>query len=180
MAGRDRPPPAGPAPRRVRGRPPGSPRPFVEIDIGTYEQDAGGPAGYDPPADGGAAAWAATLPVVAVETELPDYDEYEVRIYDATRGRTLVATIELVSPGNKDRPEKRNAFVGKCAALLQKGVAVSVVDLITARHTNLFADLLGFVGHGDLNPPAPAAVRGLMPVGRAGAGGRPWRGGPTP
>ena len=64
---------------------------------------------------------------VAVETEVPDYGEYSVCIYDAERGRQLVATIELVSPGNKDRPEKRNAFVGKCADLLQKGVAVSIV-----------------------------------------------------
>src|SRR5579884_647831 len=56
------------------------------------------------------AAWAAE-PVVCVETELPEYDEYEVRVYDARRGRLLVAAIEIVSPGNKDRPETRNAFV---------------------------------------------------------------------
>ena len=63
----------------------------------------------------------ATLPepTVAVETDVPDYDEYEVCIYDAERGRQLVAAIELVGSGNKDRPHKRNAFVGKCAALLQ-------------------------------------------------------------
>jgi len=54
-----------------------------------------------------------------VETDVPDYDEYEVCIYDAERGRQLVAAIELVGSGNKDRPHKRNAFVGKCAALLQ-------------------------------------------------------------
>ena len=64
-------------------------------------------------------------PTVAVETTLPDYDEYEVRIYDATRRRHLVAAIEIVSPANKDRPEHRNIFVAKCAALLQKGVAVA-------------------------------------------------------
>jgi hypothetical protein len=33
---------------------------------------------------------------------VPDFDEYSVRIYDAERGRRLVATIELVSPGNKE------------------------------------------------------------------------------
>jgi len=84
-----------------------------------------------------------------VETELPDYDEYQVRIYDANRGRRLVAAVEIVSPANKDRPEHRNAFVGKCAALLQKGVAVSIVDLVTVRQFNLYAELLAFVGQSD-------------------------------
>jgi hypothetical protein len=93
----------------------------------------------------------------AVETEVPDYDEYAVRIYDAKIGRPLVATIELISPGNKDRPEKRNAFVGKCAALLQKGVAVSIVDVVTPRQFNLYAELLQFLGQSDpsLGEPLP-------------------------
>ena len=80
-----------------------------------------------------AAAWTATLPAVAVETEPPDEYEYEVRIFDVERERQLVAAIEFVSPANKDRPESRDAFVAKCAALLRKGVAVSVVDLVTIR-----------------------------------------------
>jgi hypothetical protein len=84
-----------------------------------------------------------------VETTLPDYDEYEVRIHDTKRGRQLVAAIEIVSPANKDRPEHRNVFVGKCAALLQKGVAVSIVDLVTVRHFNLYAELLTLIGHSD-------------------------------
>jgi hypothetical protein len=102
--------------------------------------------------------WAPAAPSIAVETELPDDDEYEVRIYDAERGRTLVAAIELVSPANKDRPEKRNAFVGKCAALLRNGVAVSIVDIVTLRHFNLYAELMAFLGHPDraLGPEPPA------------------------
>jgi hypothetical protein len=86
---------------------------------------------------------------IDVSAEVPDFDEYEVRIYDVQRGRTLVAAIEIVSPANKDRPEHRNAFVGKCAALLQKGVAVSIVDLVTVRHFNLYAAVLAFLGHTD-------------------------------
>ena len=68
-----------------------------------------------------------------------------------------MAAIELVSPGNKDRPEKRNAFVGKCATLLQKGVAVSIVDVVTPRQFNLYAELLQFVGQTDptLGEPLP-------------------------
>ena len=122
----------------------------VEIDVAAYERDDS-PASFGPGATGGVAtaAWTATPPAVAVETELPDYDEYEVRIYDATRGRHLVAAIEIVSPANQDRPEKRNAFVGKCAALIQHGVAVSIVDIVTIRPFNLYAELMTFVGHPD-------------------------------
>ena len=61
----------------------------------------------------------------------------------------LVAAIEFLSPANKDRPESRDAFVAKCAVLLRKGVAVSVVDLVTIRQFNLYAQLMAFVGHPD-------------------------------
>jgi hypothetical protein len=92
-----------------------------------------------------------------VETSLPDYDEYEVRIYDATRRRLLVAAIEIVSPANKDRPESRNVFVAKCAALIQKGVAVSIVDIVSIRRFNLYVELLTMIGHSDptLGDPPP-------------------------
>ncbi|MBX9583221.1 MAG: DUF4058 family protein [Gemmataceae bacterium] len=125
----------------------------VEVDVSAYEKDGAPPAG--PSGEGGGAAtaaWAPARPSVAVETELPDDDEYEVRVYDAERGRTLVAAIELVSPANKDRPDKRNAFVGKCAALLRSGVAVSIVDLVTTRRFNLYAELMAFVGHPAADP----------------------------
>src|SRR5436309_1998460 len=69
-------------------------------------------------------------------------DEYEVRVYDGERGRRLVAAVELVSPANKDRPEHRHAFVAKCLALLQQQVCVVVVDLVTTRNFNLYAELL--------------------------------------
>lgn len=89
-------------------------------------------------------------------------DEYEVQIFDARRGRTLFAAIEIVSPANKDRPEHRNLFVAKCAALLRNGVAVSVVDIVSSRHANLYTELLHLIGHadptlGDPTPPMYAA-----------------------
>ncbi len=60
-----------------------------------------------------------------------------------------MAVIEMVSPANKDRRERRNAFVGKCAALLRAGVSVSIVDVVTARQANLYADLIDFLGQSD-------------------------------
>src|SRR5580704_4703501 len=123
----------------------------VEIDVAAFEKDDVSPLSGMTEGNGGVAiaVWAPAQPSVAVETTLPDYDEYEVRIFDARRRRHLVAAIEIVSPANKDRPEHRNVFVAKCASLLQKGVAVSIVDLVTVRHFNLYAELLGFIGHND-------------------------------
>jgi hypothetical protein len=132
----------------------------VEIDVATYEKDnAPAPAAVSEGNGGVATAiWAPPKPSLRVETTLPDYDEYEVRIYDATRRRQLVAAIEIVSPANKYRPEHRNVFVAKCAVLLQKGVAVSIVDLVTVRHFNLYAELRALIGHNDpsLGPEPPS------------------------
>lgn len=129
----------------------------VEVDVATFENDRP-PAGPWPgnEAGGGTAVaeWPATEPTVRLETDLPDADEYEVRVYDVTRGRRLVAAVELVSPSNKDRPETRRAFVEKCAALVRQGVSVTVVDVVTVREFNLSAELLTVLGPtpADLDP----------------------------
>jgi hypothetical protein len=122
----------------------------MEIDVGALESREV-PRTVADNGDGGrvTAAWTATAPAVAVETDPPDEYEYEVRIFDLERERTLVAAIELVSPANKDRLESRLAFVAKCAALLRKAVAVSLVDLVTTRRFNLYAQLMEFVRHPD-------------------------------
>ena len=129
------------------------------MEISTYEADE--IPGSSPPRPGGGEATAtlgATFPITTTETESPEDYEYAVHVYDAERERALVAAIELVNPANKDRPEKRNAFIGKCAALLQKGVAVSIVDPVTVRQFNLFAELMAFIGHDELVPVASAPV----------------------
>jgi hypothetical protein len=87
---------------------------------------------------------------------------YEVLVYDQSRGRLLVAAVEIVSPANKDRPQKRRAFVAKCAALLQKRVCVSIVDLVTTMQFNLYTELLDLIDRSDPAfaplPPATYAV----------------------
>src|SRR5262249_31939197 len=50
------------------------------------------------------------------------------------------------SPRNKDRPTARRLFAAKCAAYLQAGVSVVVVDIVTNRHGNMFAALLDQLG----------------------------------
>lgn len=63
----------------------------------------------------------ATLPTPA---DLPFVGVYSS--YDTSR---LVAVIELVSPGNKDRPEARHSFTEKVLFLLHEGVHVMVIDV---------------------------------------------------
>jgi hypothetical protein len=121
--------------------------PSFEIDVSTFEQDE--PSAVSGATPGGTATCAIPSPTLTLEAEVAEQDEYEVRVYDSRRGRMLVAAIEIVSPANKDRPEHRRAFVAKCAALLQKNVCVSIVDIVTVRQFNLYADLLDLIGKED-------------------------------
>jgi len=121
---------------------------YYEMDVSTYEDDE--PKQFDwKSADnaGGVATatWAPPAPTLSIDGDFREEYEYAVHVYDQSRGRTLVAAVEIVSPANKDRPESRGAFVTKCAALMQRGVCVSVVDLVTTRHFNLFSELLSLL-----------------------------------
>jgi hypothetical protein len=135
----------------------------IEVDVATTKK-RGDEARDDQwqRSGGDAAVWAPAEPTLAVETELADTDEYEVRVYDAERGRRLVAAVEIVRPGNKDRPESRAQFVSKCAALLRHDVSVVLVDVVTARDFNLYAELLDWIDERDTSvgddPPAIYAV----------------------
>ena len=92
------------------------------------------------------------------DVEIAEEYAYEVLITDRSRGRQLVAALEIVSPANKDRPESRQAFVAKCAALLQNRICVSIVDLVTTRNFNLYGELLASIGESDpaFTPTSPA------------------------
>jgi Protein of unknown function (DUF4058) len=146
-----------------------------EIDVSTYQRAQ--PARQEVPGDGeggvAVAAWAPPKPTLTLETELPDQDEYEVRVYDARHGRRLVAAIDIVSPSNKDRPESRRAFVAKVAALLQNDVSVSLVDLVTIRQFNLYADLLAMIDRSDpMLGAQPPGIYAVSARGRKRAGMR--------
>lgn len=128
----------------------------VEIDVSAFEEDEAAETRTST-GDSGVATVSPPAPTLTLEADLSDQDEFEVRIYDVERGRELVAAIEIVSPSNKDRPENRRAFVAKVAALLQKDVCVSMIDLVTIRQFNLYADLLELIGRTDpkLGPTPP-------------------------
>lgn len=119
---------------------------YFELDIGAFEQEKrtsdvnnGNPGTATMPQ-------AIAAPTVSADIDIGDQHEYEVLIYDVEREKTLVAAVEFVSPGNKDRAEHRLAFVAKCSALLQRNVSVAIVDVVTDRGGNLYAELLGELG----------------------------------
>jgi hypothetical protein len=116
--------------------------PSVEIAVGTFEQETlattavqGGAVAtvgrkvWTPPAADG------TLAAAFPET-------FEVRVLSTDTGPKLVAAIELISPGNKDRASERKAFAIKCASYLYQGISVIIVDIVTNRRANLHNEIL--------------------------------------
>jgi hypothetical protein len=120
--------------------------PAIEIDVASFENDKSPKATIESGGTGTAVAWTPARPTLLLETDAPTPPEYEVRVYDERHGRRLVAAVEIVSPGNKDRPESREAFVSKCHARLQQDVCVAIVDPVTERQMNLYAELAERIG----------------------------------
>lgn len=127
----------------------------LEVDIATYESDLREGEDRD---EGGVATLTALTPTLTVEADLSNQDQYEILIYNVEFERELVAAIEIVSPSNKDRPRKRRLFVSKLASLLQRGVCVSIVDLVSNLRSNLYGELLDLLGQADpiLNANSPS------------------------
>lgn len=123
--------------------------PAVEIDVGTFEREAAttsaeaggsvatvGPKVWAPPvADGSLAAVFS--------------DTFEIRVLCTDTGPKLVAAIELISPGNKDRATEKRAFAIKCASYLYQGISVLIVDIVTNRRANLHNEILRLMDGAD-------------------------------
>lgn len=75
-----------------------------------------------------------------IPTVFPDV--FEVRVYAGSGGWELLAAIEWISPGNKDRVAEREAFASKCASYLHQGVSVALIDVVTSCRANLHNELL--------------------------------------
>lgn len=112
----------------------------VEVDVATMERLASAAPRDGPTATATLEAWAPAAPALVMPSVFPD--EIEIQVFGASAGATLVAAIELVSPGNKDRPEARRAFAAKCASYLHTGIGVVVVDVVTERLENMHNELV--------------------------------------
>ena len=127
----------------------------VAPDVTTWDRELSPAEAHRPSGNGTATAvWSPPGVTATLDVASPAQDEFEIRILDPDSGARVVAVIELVSPRNKDRPDHRDAFVGKCAAYLQQQVCLAVVDVITERSANLHAQLVRTLGG---RPVAPAA-----------------------
>jgi hypothetical protein len=120
----------------------------VEADVAEFESSFE-PEDEPPGGAGGGIAvqtWAPPLTTLVAPAVFPD--DFEVRVHDRVEGAQLVAVVELISPRNKDRPESRRAFAAKCAAYLQRGIGLIVVDTVTSRQFNLHNELVQLMSWG--------------------------------
>jgi Protein of unknown function (DUF4058) len=84
-----------------------------------------------------------------VEADVAEPDDLEVLVRDQTDDARLVAVVELVSPRNKDRDDSRRAFAAKCAAYLQRGVGLVVLDIVTSWQFNLHNEMVRMLNWGE-------------------------------
>jgi hypothetical protein len=117
---------------------------FVETDVGTFERNGRGraPATEKGEASVATLPWAPPAPAQTLLVDFLDQASFQVKVFDEDSGRRLVGVIELVSPGNKDRPETRKVFAGKCLAYLQQEIGLIIADVVTNRRANLHRELL--------------------------------------
>lgn len=126
----------------------------LEVDVGVEEGYEGSTASPNEVngANVGAGTAVATARAVytppgaigTTEYQFPDVNELRV-LSDRGDGR-LVGAVELVSPGNKDRGTKHDAFVAKCIDYIAGGACVVVVDVITERRSNLHNEIVARIG----------------------------------
>jgi len=69
-----------------------------------------------------------------------------VPIYDREDGRSLVGVIEWVCPENKNSDMGRRAFAHKCSSLLQRGIGLVVIDIVTDQTANLHNEFVRRMG----------------------------------
>jgi hypothetical protein len=127
----------------------------VEIDVAAFEERLATPP---------QGAWSPAPPLASFPLELPAA-VIEVGVYSRSGGPVLAGAVELVSPANKDR----EALVSKCAAYLQSGVGLVLVDVVTDRSGDLHRELLARVGAGDPGPGPSLSGSAYRPVDRDGA-----------
>lgn len=111
----------------------------VQIDVATFEHHLASTG-----EDGGVKTkvWSPPQPARTYVVDFAQIDVAEVQVINDQEGPNLVAAIELVSPANKDRPSHRKLFAVKCAAYMQSGVCVVIVDIVTGRTSNLHREIL--------------------------------------
>jgi hypothetical protein len=121
----------------------------VEADVAEFERinESDGDSGNGAAPGVALKTWAPPAAVMVLPAVFPD--DLEVHVRDQTDDARLVAVVELVSPRNKDRDDSRRAFAAKCAAYLQRGVGLVVLDIVTSRQFNLHNEMVRMLNWGE-------------------------------
>lgn len=114
------------------------------IDVASFEETPGGLGGHG----NGVALETVTATDVLVMPAVVS-EVVEIQVFRQMGGAVLVGAIELVSPGNKDRPESRRAFAAKCSSYLQQATGLLIVDVVTSRRNNLHDELVALMDVGE-------------------------------
>jgi hypothetical protein len=128
----------------------------VEIDVATFEEPAASPPAPLPGEEGrnggpvaiAKTTWTPPAPSATMPAVFPD--SFSVKVYSSEGGPTLVGSVELVSPGNKDCDDHRQAFAIKCASYLHQCIGLVIIDIVTSRRANLHNAIIQLLGQ-----PAP-------------------------
>jgi hypothetical protein len=139
----------------------------IEIDVATFDETEFTPSMVLPAAPV-RPSWNAPAPTLTIPLPVIT-DAVEVLVFDREGGPTLAGAIELLSPPNKDRPANRDAFVTKCAAYIQQGVGLVVVDVVTDRHSHWHDELLRRLSWtGETQQDTDLSAAAYRPVERSG------------
>ena len=117
----------------------------IEIDVATFEDAKEGGAEENVVSLPTSLNWVPPAPVMTIPLTLVT-DTIEISVFNNEAGPVLAGAIELISPANKDRAEQCDAFVSRCAAYLQQGIGLIMVDVVTSRRANLHNQLLARLG----------------------------------
>lgn len=135
-----------------------SPGPAIEIDVATFaDTEATAASRVGGTATVPRVVWTPAAAPMVWPADFPD--RYAVEIHATEGGRSLVAAIELVSLGNKDRASKRRLFAAKCVSYLARGVGLVVIDIVSSRHGNLHNEMMDLLGQdASFRLPAPPSL----------------------
>jgi len=123
----------------------------VEADVAEFDRQPLTNGVKHPPRDEvdgseGGTALAIAPPQLSLIVPTRKLDRFAVEILDRDRDMRLAGVVEIVSPGNKDRPDSREMFLGKAAGYLLRGVGLVIADVVTSRLHNLHNELVTLEG----------------------------------
>jgi hypothetical protein len=96
--------------------------------------------------EGDAATLEQPAPTLTAPLDFIGQRTFEVKVVQQRGGQRHRAAIQLISPADKDCASRRRACAVRCAADLQQGLSLVLVDVVTQRRANLHEELTRLLG----------------------------------